>query len=319
MRAVFPIALLLLLASCVEDVAAPSGVAEPYSMYGILNPRLEMQTVLVSPIVANLDDYGASVDAAVTSTNLATGRERFWRDSVVVGERGQRDHVFVAHFRPDFGSTHRMDVARSDGDASTVEIDVPGLVSIEFEERPDAVIAVHVSGEDFRIVRAEIVYVVRFYSMGMSPATVCKQMPRGEYTLPLALPNSEDESRQVLEIDLREHWEFVRSRYAFEHDVRYLSSRDGVALMDADLEVTIGGESWIPQGSGLGEGVSGIPGVLSNVGNGFGFVAGGYNQERSVWPSEAAVEESNFFDLLMRPPGVCFDLCSCGLFPEEDD
>lgn len=278
-----------------------------------------MQTLLVSPIVTRLDDYDAAIDAAVISTNLATGQERVWRDSVVVGERGQRDHVFVADFRPDFRSKHRIYVARSDGDASSVEIDVPGLVSIEFEERPDAVIAVHVSGEDFRIVRAEIVYVVRFYSVGMSPVTVCKQMPRGEYTLPLALQDSADESRQVLEIDLRDHWEFVRSRYAFEHDVRYLSSRDGVALMEADLEVTIGGDSWVPQGSGLGEDVSGIPGVLTNVANGFGFVAGGYNQQRSVWPSEAAVKESNFFDLLMRPPGVCFDLCACGLFPDEED
>ena len=41
--------IILSLAGCEEDVAGPTGVDEPFSLYGVFNPRLPVQTVLVAP------------------------------------------------------------------------------------------------------------------------------------------------------------------------------------------------------------------------------------------------------------------------------
>ena len=88
MTAVF-IVLLTLTLGCEDDVAGPAGVHEPFSMYGIINPRLNQQTLLVSPIEDRLRELDDSIDARVTSTNLDSGTEYVWHDSVVANETGR--------------------------------------------------------------------------------------------------------------------------------------------------------------------------------------------------------------------------------------
>lgn len=310
--AILMIVLLLLTPGCGDEVAAPAGVDEPFSVYGILNPRRAMQTIMVSPLETALGDYGDSIDAAVTSLDLTTAVTHVWRDSVVVGDRGQRDHIFVADFRPEFGSEHSIVVSRSDSMASSAHVRVPGLVTIDFSDGGSHLVKGRILGDDFRIVRAEITYLVRYYEEGMAPAGLCTTSPRGRYTLSLTGSEAEVDGGWELSIDLAAHADTVLFNYAREHDVRFLSENEGIALMDMHFEATIGNRSWNPPGGVFDEFVVSVPGLMTNVENGLGFVAGGYNQERTVWPSAAAVKEAGFYDFLMRPPGDCLNFCSCG-------
>lgn len=79
----------LILGACEEEVAAPSGLDKSFSMYGIINPRRSMQTVLVSTVERFLSDYAPSIDATVRSTDLKTNETITWRDSVVASERAR--------------------------------------------------------------------------------------------------------------------------------------------------------------------------------------------------------------------------------------
>ena len=307
-------AIVLFVCACDDDVAGPSGVDEPYSMYGIMNPRLETQTLLVGPTISSLEDYDDVIDASVTSTELSTGKEYVWRDSVVDGARGQIDHVFTARFRPEFGSRHHIVVRRSDGEISDVEVAVPGRVSFETLDERTRAFGVRVNGEDVRLISAEVTYGVRLYApLAMTPAGMCLSQPRSYFTLPL-------ETREMsggdwmMEWDLREQLFLIRSYYAQKHRVQFRPEKKAqIALMEMDLEITVGGPSWNPPGGEFDRHVLSAPQAMTNISNGLGFVGAGYNQEREHWPSEESVSDAWVYDFLMRPPGECRDFCSCGL------
>ncbi len=148
---------------CADKIAAPSGLEQPFSIYGILNPRLTTQTLLVSPIENLLEPLGDSIDAVVTSTDLTTGETHLWQDSVVTGETGQLDHIFWASLQPEFGSRHRIDVTRSDGETSSVDVDIPGRVHVEQVDTGTRYLLVSIEGRNVRLVRLEVTYGVRLY------------------------------------------------------------------------------------------------------------------------------------------------------------
>ena len=68
-------ALIALTTGCEEDVASPSGVEGPFSLNGIINPRLETQTLLVSPIEDLLKPLHSLIDAVVISQDRTSGHE----------------------------------------------------------------------------------------------------------------------------------------------------------------------------------------------------------------------------------------------------
>jgi len=308
----FGLTLALFGMGCVDEVAAPRGVEEPFSIYGILNPRLVTQSMLVAPPSRFFEDYPEAIDAVVTTTNLETGEWITWKDSVVTGDRGQRDHVFVGRFRPEFGSRHSVLVTRSDGAVSTAEVKVPGRVSLELDDDGTRYFAGRVLGETFRLHRAEIVYGVRFYKVGMPPDTLCAQ-PLEHYSFPLTVSEMNEGDYWQLETNMHEDWDYARSYYFEDHGWRAEDLFfEGLALMDMGMEVTVGDESWNPPGGTFDQHVLSSPRALTNVENGFGFIGAGYNQDFSVWPSKESVKDAWFFDFLMRPPGDCLDFCSCG-------
>jgi hypothetical protein len=310
----------MLLAGCEEDVAGPPGLEEPFTLYGILNPRLETQELLVAPVEDLLAPRDSAIDALVTSTDLATGDERMWRLGIEPNATGQIDHIFRTDFRPHFGSRHRIEVARSDGAASSVEVDIPGRVQIEAEDDGTRHVELLVSGQEFQILRAALTFDVRFYHTSFPAADLCAASnPLGSYTIPLTPVESEAGDARRFEINLDLINETMRGNYQSEFYPDEFSGFenpvfDGLALMQMELEVTIGGLSWDPPGDVLDANVLALPGVLSNTTNGFGFVGGGYNQEALVWPTREALEDTWFFDRLMRPSenASCTDYCACG-------
>lgn len=314
----YPGLLLLVLAlgtaGCTEDVAAPSGVDAPFSMYGILNPRLATQTLLVSPIEPLLYDLPETIDAVVTSTDLETGRTTVWRDSVITGEQGQLDHIYHADFRARFGGTYRVEVVRSDGAVSAAEAHVPGLVDVSWKDLPPTYLDVYVLGENFHLLAVDVVYVVRWYEKfgDPDPAINPCEAPVGTYAFTYHDEILETEGGYRLRVDLDVDNERVLGGYQLEFGpLRWQPGRNGLALTGMEVRLLVAEPAWAPpvfEASVLAD-----PNVMSNVTNGLGFVGGGYNHDRRVFPGSELAGGTGFFDFLMRPPGQCLDYCSCGL------
>ncbi len=202
----------LCLAGCEEDVAGPAGVDEPFSLYGVFNPRLPVQTVLVAPVEDLLAPGSVdALDAVVTSTDLGSGKTYVWRDSVAANATGQLDHIYWANFTPGYGSRHRMEVARSDGKKSAANVEVPGEVYIEDGDAGTRDLRVTVSGaSDFALIRFDVTYSVRYYDR-LAPDNLCNT-PLKHYTFPYKNHGIAIKNSWRVDIDLNSQYETIRSR-----------------------------------------------------------------------------------------------------------
>lgn len=302
---------------CSTEVAGPPGVDEPFSVYGILNPHLDTQTVLVSTTEAELKPIGATIDALVTSTNLQTGVTHEWRDSVVTGPTGQIDHIFWADFRPDYGSRHRLEVRRSDGATTSVETDIPELITLEQEDTRSRHFIVTLYGEAFRPLHINAHYGVRAFYVAR-PQSINARMPYSEFAVSVKGNEEKIDGGWRIPIDLNIKYESLRSRY---FDENMASSEwftgfwnpicDGLALEDMRISVTVGSDEWDPPGGNFDPFVQSFPRAFSNVQNGFGFVTGGYDFEAPVFPSTMSLDDTWFFDSIgSRTPRRV----GCGLY-----
>ncbi len=300
-----PLLLILSLVGCEEDVAGPTGVDEPFSMYGVFNPRLPMQTVLVGPVEDLLfPETREALDAVVTSTDLGSGKVYVWQDSVVANATGQLDHIYWADFTPGYGSRHRMEVVRSDGAKSVVNIEIPGEVRINYYDSNTRDIMVTAKGmSDFLLVRIDVIYSVRFYDKFKSN-TPCST-PLKNYTFSYNNKEIEIENGWELDINLSLPYETMRSYYHDDTGIEFWNpDTDGLALFGIWLDITVGSADWDPPGGDPSdERVLVHPGTLSNVDNGYGLVAGGYNEETVLYPSFRAVADTPFFDYIQRDGG----------------
>ena len=300
--------LFLSLIGCEEDVAGPTGVDKPFSLYGVFNPRLSTQTVLVAPVEDLLvPESGDALGAVVTSTDLGSGKTYVWRDSVTANAAGQLDHIYWAEFTPGYGSRHRMEAVRSDGKKSVVNVEVPGEVRIEDDDASTRDLHVRILGFDdeaFSLVRIETVYDVSFYHVNY-PDTVCTS-PRRSYAFSHKGMENKTDRGWEFTTDLNILYETMRSYYhSDDPEYKFRNPvRDGLALLRLRLAVTVGSPDWDPPGGDpADERVLVHPGTLSNVENGYGLVVGGYNEETRLYPSSRAVEDTPFFDYIDRSGG----------------
>ena len=301
--------LFLCLTGCEEDVAGPAGADEPFSLYGVFNPRLPMQTVLVAPVEDLLvSESGDALDAVVTSTELGSGTTYVWRDSVVANATGQLDHIYWANFTPGYGSRHRMEVVRSDGEKSVATVEVPGEVRIDYYDSDTRDLMVTITGvSDFSLVRLDVIYSVRFYDK-FEPGTPCST-PLKHYAFSYKNHEVAIENGWKVDINLNLPYETMRSYY-YDDVLEGLGlgfwnpNTDGLALLGMRLAITVGSPDWDPPGGDLSdERVLIQPGTLSNVENGYGLVVGGYNEESTLYPSSKAVADTYFFDYIQRRGG----------------
>ena len=299
----------LCLVGCEEDVAGPAGADEPFSLYGVFNPRLPTQTVLVAPVEDLLfPESGDALDAVVSSTDLGSGKTYTWRDSVVANATGQLDHIYWAGFTPGYGSRHRMEVTRSDGAKSVVNVEVPGEVRIDYYDSDTRDLMVAITGvSDFSLVRLDVIYSVRFYDK-FEPGTPCST-PLKHYAFSYKNHEVAIENGWKVDINLNLLYETMRSYYNADTGIKFWNPAwDGLALLGMRLAITVGSPDWDPPGGDLSdERVLIQPGTLSNVENGYGLVVGGYNEEATLYPSSRAVADTYFFDFIQRRGG---DYCS---------
>ena len=283
----------LLLAACEENAVAVLGTDHPFTLWGVLDPRADTQFVRVFPIEGTLDPGSPEPLAArLISTDLDTGEEHTWRDSVSVDERGIVGHVFYAPFRVEYGHTYRLEITADDGASSLVEVEVPAGTELTLGE-PDTTQGVllpgYVLNSPPRLVRSELVFRIGFVT-GFS-AGGCPYYNFADYVIAY-----DDRIRPTQDgwwfiVNLREVYSFVESR-ALEHP-SYLR-RYGITLAYVRFDTIVANEAWAPPGGSFDPDVLVEPGIMNNVENGFGFVGAGYPLSRLWTLSPRVIEQSGF-------------------------
>ena len=251
--------LLVLLTGC-EDTVAPTGDAgRPFTLYGTLDPTAERQAIRVvtfRPTIEAADEE--EIDAEVVSTDLNTGETTVWRDSLVTFGQGRFGHVFHADFQPVYGHTYRVEARRSDGAASTVEVEVPPLIEpIPLEaERSGTIVLASLWPGPPELNAPQVTYVVE--------DTGCN---RHEVTVPASRPAEPFEFGWRVETDLLVDANAVREA---------LAPLANLGLLSVRLGALVSSPGWYPPGGVYDPEVLVDPNAFTNVRNGFGFVGAGY-------------------------------------------
>lgn len=296
MRAAAYVAAALLLvvglAACEEDVVAVTGTDNPFTLFGVLSPQLDSQWVRVFPIEDRLVSAEPEpLDARVVSTDLTTGEEYVWEDSIIVDFADQFAHVYWAPFEAVYEHAYRIEVHRSDGASSSVEVVVPTRADIEIREpsiRAGGVMQpVFINKPVPNLINVLVDYAIAF-----------KPNDRGDIisdhiVIPYVLKHRRSDGGWVIPIELRDDFEEVAGRLFREVEVG-IDQRVGIILLNMTIRLIVANEDWSPPGGVFDPELIVQPGVLSNVRNGFGFVGAGYRLQHQWIPPENAIVESGF-------------------------
>ena len=115
---------------CDASIDTPPSLRGTYTLWGTLDPTSDTQAVRVVAVTDMLLAQSlAQLPVTVASTDLATGEETVWRDSLVPFRNGSVGHIYAARVRPGFGGRYRVAVRR-DGDGGEVSatMTLPPLV-----------------------------------------------------------------------------------------------------------------------------------------------------------------------------------------------
>lgn len=286
---------LTVLTGCEEDIAAGHDDEAPFSLYGFINSLSDTQYVRVFPIVDKLEPSRPTpLDAQFTSTDLTTGEVRTWQDSLVLYHNGTYGHVFWAPFRAVPEHEYRLEVRRSDGAVTSVEVDTPPRLTphsqpqiIRFDEHGRPIAAVDpilLKGGTPRLMGLEVEYWVK-YAFGSQFAE--------KVVIPYEGRQEAGSEGWIVEVDLRRDYSLVRDAL-FRRNLWTSESSYGIYILLVTLRTRVVNESWaFPQGE-LDPDVLIEPGTFSNVVNGFGFVGSGYSLQRSWRPRDEGIAATDF-------------------------
>ncbi len=287
----FLLSLGLLLFGCEESVDPRLTIDRPFTLWGMINPRVDTQAVRVFEIQNTIRLIRPDpIDAAVRSVNLTTGEERVWQDSVVQLRDGDYRHVYWSAFHAGYGETYRLEVRRSDGAASTAMVTVPPPVTLAVLP-PDSNLVreiiqpVFISGDPPSLPRVDVDYI----TVGIDAVT------GNTLFHPITLSYDGRPVRKaggwLLEIDLREDFRTIRAEFDSLDLPRGL-----IELREIELRVHVGNKEWASPVGFFDPDFLVEPGVLSNVENGFGFVAAGYVESTRFRPPGIMLERAGFSD-----------------------
>ena len=287
LRGLLACLLALLLLGCDEDFYPFVGEERPFTLWGYMDAGADTQKVRVFSIEARPGlDRAGPIDAVVTSTDLDTDEQRRWHDSEVVFEDGSVGHVFWSAFRAEHGHRYRLEVARSDGAVSRVEVTVPGPVEVEIDtETARTAIPVQILGTPPRLVKVEVEY-----NTWTVPAA--NPWPPGtpsglSYNFPVAFSYTDrlDSIAGGWETEINMVTDFPGIQDAFE---RNCLANLLITIRRIEFRLLVATEDWDPPGGTFDPEVLAEPGTFSNVENGFGFFGGGFSViERWVPPPNA--------------------------------
>lgn len=276
------------LLGCEEDLNLREDYPEPFTLYGLLSPDLSVQSVRVYPIEA-FPQYTSvnPQDIRFTSTDLGTGEQITWQDSVVAASNGQQDLVYWSSFRPEHDHVYRVEATRlSDGASSYADVRIPPLVNVRSVDvvRPEpqiAILNIIVEGEGIRVLKPEIFYEIMSIDNG-------RIGPRKGYWF----------SHHNSEVPIEGGWEIPINIWL---DRQYASGAYGLGirpfvliLNEVRISLLIGNEVWDPPFGRFDTNLLSHQNALNNVENGLGFVGSGYRINELLVPGCDLVDDAEY-------------------------
>lgn len=302
---------------CDESVDPFVGDERPFTIWGFMDAGADTQRVRVVTIEERLGlDRSGPIDAVVTSTDLDTGERRTWHDSEITFEDGNVGHVFWAAFQAEFGHRYRLEITRSDGAVSSVEVTVPQAVEIHLDNGIQPTLyTVRIIGFPPNLHRIEVEYDV----LTVPPANPWPPGSQSTAAHRLHVPISYDGEQMPLddgwEIDINLRKDFTLIQEEFE---RNCLTENLMALRRMEFRFLAANEEWTPPGGTFDPEVLIEPGAFSNVENGFGFFGGGYTVSTQWLPpldilqnvgfifSQPCLNDTANIPECQLPPEPCF-------------
>lgn len=297
------------LVACESAVNPIIGSDLPFTMWGFMNSGADTQYVRVFPISGKLligqDD---EIDAQVFSFDLTTGEKREWMYKKVLFDSTSAGHLFWSPFRAEYEHSYRVEVVRSDGETSRVEVTVPPEVDVAINvDEVHTIFPLTLEGAVPNIIGAKVTY----HTINVPPAP---RMDSDKIHPPVLHPVtiSYDEKLQrdrhgwSILIDLVRDEETVRTE--FRNNCLITPSVPNIWLQSMEFTAVLADSSWNPPGGAFDPDQLVVPGTMSNVENGYGFMGAGEGV-RILWaPSIEARQRAGY-----RPETSC----AAGPAPEE--
>ncbi|MDX1747340.1 MAG: hypothetical protein R3324_15495, partial [Halobacteriales archaeon] len=241
--------------------------------WGTLDMNRDTQFVRVIPIRETLApaDPNAPLNATVVSTDLDSGRQFTWRDSVITFPDGRTGHVFYAPFRTRPGHTYRIEISSAALALVTrVETTAPALP--EAEVLPEEVTSVTTPGGADVRGSQEIVWrgiddrpfqIEQWYRF----LDLADQQAFLDVQIPFELNSGTGDRANSWMVRLN-----LAGDQVFLSDSLNALDTGGLLLAGLGQAIVVLDEAFVPPGGVFDPEILAQPGTLSNVENGFGFV-----------------------------------------------
>ncbi len=262
------LAAVFVLAGC-ETSFEVFGESDAYfSMFGVLDASADTQWVRVETLQDSLLTDTKPLDAVVTMTHLASGRRVIWRDSLFqfIGGATAYNVWTDEPIRP--LETYLLEAVRSDGATSAATVTLPDTFPDPLlNVFPFSLINLPVTGNVCARTFDMIIRLDRFAALEVTYHVPTARGTARTFSVSYVLKaeRNEDDAFEV-----RVAWvEDLKRLAALDRDI---STAELLQLSAVELLVASAGPDW-PENT-LDDKTVALPGAVTHVENGFGFVGG---------------------------------------------
>ena len=270
---------LVLLTGCEESVDPVLGTDRAYTVYGFFNAEADTQAMRIFAIEGSLAlTRPEPLDARVISLERQTGTEHAWHDSLTQFIDGRYGHVFWSGFRAQFDHQYRLEVTRSDGAMTSVEVAVPPFS--EPQLLPPTV------AERFVFLPVLWPQAPRLNDIQVRYITTC-----GIFEFDYPLDQDAGSGGAVLTVQFSAD---ARQIFLQVLDDQECTSRS-LRMEAVEVGVLVSNAEWVPPTGAYEAELLVEPGTFSNVDNGFGFVGAGYRSTFRYEPPDSMLIAAGYF------------------------
>ncbi len=232
-----------------------------FSVYGALDMGADTQWVRVVPIDTSLFvEAQPTIDARVFITDVTTGQQQEWTDSLFTFRDGSKGHVFYAPLRVQPDHTYRLEFTRSDGQTATAETTIPPTPTVTVGEpqrfsSPSGVVDVNIPVT---------------WGVDRAPAAI-----RTWYRFSLSAPSHFVDigiDYPTADINSEPGWTVLVLMTKDRQVISEKITPESFFFLGMGMQIVVYDEKFVPPGGVFDPDVLAQPGTLSNVEQGFGFI-----------------------------------------------
>ncbi len=262
---------LLLLILCMVFIGACETSVDPFidddrffTIFGSLDTKLDDQFIRVIPVRQTFELDPSNLQASLKSTDLTTGEERVWNDSLVTLNDGSTGLIFTSHFRVRAGHTYKIEVSDEQGRTTSATTTMPSAIVGEVRDATltsdhDSVFPTGSQDIIWRGLDREPFEIELWYRY-----MTLEDQPFRDVMITQGTTNylGGDQGDWVTHINYTTN----------NRDLSDLVANLGQRLAGMGMTVVVLSEDWVAPGGVFDPEILVQPGTFSNVENGYGFI-----------------------------------------------